>query len=102
MIVRDDPSTERPKQGKASAAFESGFAAASSASAPLVGVELSSTEPSQIPWYQGKDISSVDDLDATAGQAALIYALTGITRRVRHQVHSGLTAAERRRRSPAP
>ena len=42
-----------------------------------MGVELSSTEPSQVPWYQGKDISSVDDLDATAGQAALIYALTG-------------------------
>ena len=30
-----------------------------------------------MPWYQGKDISSVDDLDATAGQAALIYALAG-------------------------
>ena len=44
---------------------------------PVVGVELSSTEPSQVPWYQGKDISSVDDLDAPAGQAALIYALTG-------------------------
>jgi hypothetical protein len=44
---------------------------------PTVGVELSSTEPSQVPWYQGQDISSVDDLDATAGRAALAYALTG-------------------------
>jgi hypothetical protein len=44
---------------------------------PVVGVELSGTEPSQIPWYQGKDLASVDDLDMTAGQAALVYALTG-------------------------
>ena len=38
---------------------------------PVVGVELTSTEPSQVPWYKSQDISSVDDLDATAGQAAL-------------------------------
>ena len=44
---------------------------------PAVGVELSSTEPSQIPWYKGKGISSVDDLDNLAGQAALDYALAG-------------------------
>jgi hypothetical protein len=78
VIVRNDPSTETTEQGKASAAFEAGFVdGLSTVGTPLVGVELSSTEPSQIPWYQGKDISSVDDLDATAGQAALIYALTG-------------------------
>ena len=44
---------------------------------PTVGVELSSTEPSQVPWYQSQNMSSVDDLNATAGQAALIYALSG-------------------------
>ncbi len=44
---------------------------------PTVGVELTSTEPSQVPWYQSQDISSVDDLDTIAGQAALIYALAG-------------------------
>ena len=42
-----------------------------------VGVELTTTEPSQIPWYKGRKISSVDDLDAPAGQAALLYALAG-------------------------
>ena len=44
---------------------------------PAVGVELTSTEPSQVPWYKSRDISSVDDLDAPAGQAALVYALAG-------------------------
>jgi hypothetical protein len=78
VIVHNDPTTETPEQSKATAAFESGFVdGAVAAGTPIVGVELSRTEPSQIPWYQGKDISSVDDLDATAGQAALIYALTG-------------------------
>jgi hypothetical protein len=42
-----------------------------------VGVELTITEPSQVPWYQGQGIASVDDLDETAGAAALIYALAG-------------------------
>jgi hypothetical protein len=78
VIVRSDPSTETPEQAKASAAFESGFVrGVGTVGTPLVGVELSNSEPSQIPWYESKDVSSVDDLDATAGQAALVYALTG-------------------------
>ncbi len=78
VIVRDDPSAQTPEQAKASAAFETGFVSGVAAvGTPIVGVEQSTTEPSQIPWYQGKDVSSVDDLDATAGQAALIYALAG-------------------------
>jgi Copper transport outer membrane protein, MctB len=78
VIVRNDPATQTPEQAKVSAAFESGFVGGvTTVGTPIVGVELSSTEPSQIPWYQGKSISSVDDLDATAGQAALVYALTG-------------------------
>jgi hypothetical protein len=44
---------------------------------PIVGVELGSTEPSQVPWYQGQGISSVDDLGSTAGRAALAYTLAG-------------------------
>lgn len=78
VIVRSEPTGETPEQAKASVAFESGFVGGvATVGTPIVGVELSSTEPSQVPWYQGKDISSVDDLDATAGQAALIYALSG-------------------------
>jgi hypothetical protein len=78
VLVRNDPSAMTPEQTKASAAFESGFVnGLTTVGIPTVGVELSTTEPSQVPWYQGKDLSSVDDLDATAGQAALVYALTG-------------------------
>jgi hypothetical protein len=78
VIVRNDPTTLTTEQAKASAQFETGLLAGVAAvRIPAVGVELSTAERSQVPWYQGKDISSVDDLDATAGQAAMIYALTG-------------------------
>jgi hypothetical protein len=78
IVLRNDPSSLTPEQAKASAQFETGLlGGVSKVGIPVVGVELSSTEPSQIPWYQGKDLASVDDLDQTAGQAALVYALTG-------------------------
>ncbi|MFI4985318.1 MAG: copper transporter [Solirubrobacterales bacterium] len=78
VIVRAEPAGMIPEQAHAAAAFESGLIdGVTAVGDPAVGVELSSTEPSQVPWYQGQDIASVDDLDATAGQAALIYALTG-------------------------
>ncbi len=78
IVVRADPTGMSTEQAAASAAFESGLlAGVAIAGVPMVGVELSSTEPSQIPWYKSKNISSVDDLDAPAGQAALVYALAG-------------------------
>jgi Copper transport outer membrane protein, MctB len=78
VIVRNNPTEMTPEETQASGAFESGLVnGLATVGIPTVGVELSSTEPSQVPWYQGKDLSSVDDLDTTAGQAALIYALTG-------------------------
>ena len=84
-------------QSEASAAFESGLlAGVAAASVPAVGVELTSTNPSQIPWYRGKGLSSVDDLDNLAGQAALDYALAGRRRQLRRQVDRRLAAAERR------
>jgi hypothetical protein len=78
VLVRSAPSGMLPEQTKAAAAFESGLVEGVAAvGVAIVGVELSSTQPSQVSWYQSKDLSSVDDLDMTAGQAALIYALTG-------------------------
>jgi hypothetical protein len=78
VVMRGDPQTLAPEQAKASSQFETGLlGGVGKVGIPVVGVELSGTEPSQIPWYQGKDLASVDDLDTTAGQAALVYALTG-------------------------
>ncbi len=78
VVVRAEPTGMSAAQSEASAAFESGMLAGVTAvGVPSVGAELSSTEPSQIPWYKSKGISSVDDLDTLAGQAALVYALAG-------------------------
>jgi copper transport outer membrane protein MctB len=78
VIARAEPAGMPSEQAHAAGALESGLIdGVAGAGVPAVGVELTSTEPSQVPWYQGQDISSVDDLDATAGQAALIYALDG-------------------------
>ena len=78
VVMRGDPATFTPEQAKASSQFETGLLdGVGKVGIPVVGVELSGTEPSQIAWYQGKDLASVDDLDMTAGQAALVYALTG-------------------------
>jgi len=78
IVMRAEPTGMSAEQSEASTAFESGLlAGVTAANVPTVGVELSNTEPSQVPWYKGKGLSSVDDLDNLAGQAALDYALAG-------------------------
>jgi hypothetical protein len=78
VVMRADPTGMNPEQSAASAAFESGLLNGVAVSGvPAVGVELTSTEPSEVPWYKSMNLSSVDDLDAPAGQAALTYALAG-------------------------
>ena len=78
VLMRSEPARETPVESKTSDAFGSGLVdGVTAVGVPAVGVELTSTEPSQIPWYQSQDISSVDNLETTAGQTALIYSLTG-------------------------
>jgi hypothetical protein len=78
VVMRAQPNGMSPEQGEATNAFETGLlAGAAAVGIPVVGAETTGTEPSQVPWYQGKGISSVDDLDTLAGQAALVYGLTG-------------------------
>ncbi len=78
VVMRSEPTGMSAVQSEATALFESGLLKGLSAvGVPTVGVELSKAEVSQIPWYKEKSISSVDDLDALAGQTALVYALAG-------------------------
>jgi len=44
---------------------------------PVVGVETTDTETSQIEWFKDHELSSVDDLDDPIGRAALVFALVG-------------------------
>jgi hypothetical protein len=78
VVMRAQPSGMNAAQSEASAVLESGLlAGVAAAGVPAVGVELSGTSPSQISWYRGRRISSIDDLDQLAGQAALDFALAG-------------------------
>lgn len=45
--------------------------------ATVAGVEESRTDPSQVPWYRDRGISSVDSTDDVAGRLALVYVLEG-------------------------
>ena len=44
---------------------------------PVVGVERSDTDPSQIDFYSDHGLSSVDSVDLAGGRAALVLALAG-------------------------
>jgi Copper transport outer membrane protein, MctB len=43
----------------------------------VVGVESSTTAPSQIRWFNARRLASVDNLDQGVGQAALVFTLAG-------------------------
>jgi len=78
VVVRNEPPAMTSAQSTEAGHLETGLLdGVAAVGIPVVGAELSTYEPSQIPWFQGKDLSSVDDIDTTAGQAALVYALTG-------------------------
>ncbi len=78
IVVRAQPGGMTAAESQVSAAFESGLlAGVSAAGVTAVGVQLTGTAPSQVPWYRARGISSVDDLETLAGQTALAYALAG-------------------------
>ena len=43
----------------------------------VVGIERADSDPSQIGWYRERDLSTVDNVSETAGQAALVLVLAG-------------------------
>jgi hypothetical protein len=48
-----------------------------SAGIPVVGVERTETDPSQIPYYVNAGLSTVDDIEIPPGRIALVLTLTG-------------------------
>jgi hypothetical protein len=78
VVVRGDPAGMNALTARSTSEFESGLIAGVAAEGkPTVGVELSTTEPSQIPWYKAENLASVDDLETIAGRTALAFALAG-------------------------
>jgi len=70
---RVDPAAQRINDQ-----FENGLAAGlAKTGVAVVGVETSSTVPSQVSWFTQRNFSSVDDLEDIAGSTALVEALSG-------------------------
>jgi hypothetical protein len=77
VLVRDPPKLAAA-DAKVATTFEDGLVSGLRAhDVPVVGVEATDTDPSQIEWYKAHEVASVDDLDDTIGRAALVYALAG-------------------------
>jgi copper transport outer membrane protein MctB len=77
VVFRDGPSLDG-EQGARRDALEDGLVRGMrDAGARIAGVEMRATDPSQIPWYGDRDLSTVDNVDDTAGHAALVFVLAG-------------------------
>jgi hypothetical protein len=78
IVVRDQPETMGPVQRSTANQLETAMLKGMTAThVPVVGVEATDTEPSSISFFQSNNLSSVDDVDTTAGQLALVFALLG-------------------------
>jgi hypothetical protein len=78
IVVRDQPEGMGPVQRSTANSLETSMLRGMTAThVPTVGVEATTTEPSSIGFFQSNNLSSVDDIDTTAGELALVYALRG-------------------------
>jgi Copper transport outer membrane protein, MctB len=78
IVVRNQPEDMGPVQKGKAAQFESALLAGITATrVPTVGIETTTTEPSSVSFFIANGLSSVDDVDHTAGQLALVFALLG-------------------------
>jgi hypothetical protein len=78
IVVRSQPESMGPVQRSTANQLESALLAGITATrVPAVGVESTTTEPSSISFFQSNDLSTVDDIDNTAGELALVLALGG-------------------------
>lgn len=78
VVARNPPSGLKGDDLLRVNAFERGLLhGLTSSNVPAIGVEHSDTDPTQVPWYRDHGLSTVDNLDQTAGRAALVFLLAG-------------------------
>jgi hypothetical protein len=78
IVVRQQPDEMGSKQRSAAGELEAGMTGGIVAtSAPAVGVETSTADPTSISFFQDNDLTSVDDVNLVAGKLAAVYALLG-------------------------
>lgn len=78
VVVRDVPEELGPVQRANAGRLESALIAGMVGThRPAVGVETSGAETSSVSFFNGNDLTSVDDVDLTAGQVAMVFGLLG-------------------------
>jgi Copper transport outer membrane protein, MctB len=78
IVVRDQPEEMGPVQRSRANQLESALMAGITGTRkPAVGVETTASEPSSVSFFQSGDLSSVDDVDLTAGQLAMVFSILG-------------------------
>jgi hypothetical protein len=78
VVVVRDPDKLGDADAEAASTFEDGLIRGLHAlDVPVVGVETTDAESSQVDWFKQHELSSVDDLDDPIGRAALVFALGG-------------------------
>jgi hypothetical protein len=78
IVTRSAPQGLGKAASAATTGLESGILdGLQRAGVPVVAVESTGTDPSSISLFRSHGLTTVDDLDLTAGQLALVYALRG-------------------------
>ncbi len=78
VLVGAPPAGGEPSSDADSKALESGMIeGVADTGAPTVAVERNGIEESTIPFYGSFDVASVDSVDLTTGEVALVFALLG-------------------------
>jgi hypothetical protein len=78
IVVRDQPENMGPLQRSRASQLESALLSGITATrTSTVGIETTTSEPSSVSFFQSNDLASVDDVDLTAGQLAMVFAMLG-------------------------
>lgn len=78
IVVRDQPEEMGQAQDAKTDEFEEALAGGITATRlPAVGVETATDDTSNVSFFQSNGMASVDDVDLTAGQLAMVFALLG-------------------------
>jgi hypothetical protein len=78
IVVRDQPEEMGQSQDAKTDEFEEALASGITATrVPAVGVETATDDTSNVSFFQSNGMASVDDVDLTAGQLAMVFALLG-------------------------
>ena len=78
IVTRSAPQGLHPNVAAANSALESGILdGLERTGLPVVAAERTGTDPSSLSLFRSHGLSTVDDLELTAGSVALVYALRG-------------------------